>query len=135
MRKIVFVKKLGLAALLSMAATFASAAKDPIIGVWQTEEDDGAYAHVTIEPCVDKFCGFITKTFKNGAQYASPNQGRMIVIDMEPEGDDHYTGRVWRPSNDKIYYGKIELEGQKMDLAGCIFGGLFCLSQTWTRVN
>jgi uncharacterized protein (DUF2147 family) len=127
MRKFLF------AAALVFGATAASA--DPLEGVWQTQEDDGAYAHVTIAPCGAAFCGVISKAFKDGGEYDSPNLGKQIVIDMVAQGDGTYDGQVWRPSNDKIYVGGIELEGDSMKLAGCVAGGLICKKQTWSRVK
>ncbi|MFT4152162.1 MAG: DUF2147 domain-containing protein [Paracoccaceae bacterium] len=121
------------AALFSLAAGTALA--DPVEGLWQTQEDEGAYAHVTIAPCGPNFCGKITQSFKDGADYKSPNVGKMIVIDMAPQGGGKYEGKVWRPANDKIYYGTIALNGGSMKLAGCVAGGLICKSQTWTKVK
>lgn len=122
-----------IAALFSLAAGAAFA--DPIEGVWQTQEDAGAYAHVTIAPCGPNYCGKITQSFKGGAPFNSPNEGKMIVIDMAPQGGGNYEGKVWRPSNDKIYYGTIALNGKAMKLSGCIAGGLICKSQSWTKIQ
>jgi uncharacterized protein (DUF2147 family) len=127
------MKKFLFAAALVLGATAASA--DPLEGVWQTQVDDGSYAHVTIAPCGAAFCGVISRTFKDGAEYQSPNLGKQIVIDMAPQGDGTYDGKVWRPSNDKIYVGGIELNGDSMKLAGCVAGGLICKKQTWSRVK
>lgn len=127
------MKKFLFAAALVLGATAASA--DPVEGVWQTQVDDGSYAHVTIAPCGAAFCGVISRTFKDGAEYQSPNLGKQIVIDMAPQGDGTYDGKVWRPSNDKIYVGGIELNGDSMKLAGCVAGGLICKKQTWSRVK
>ena len=121
-----------LLATLSLASV---AAADPIKGIWQTEPDDGAFAHVTMEPCGENFCGKITRTFKEGAEYNSPNKGKTLVIDMAPNGGGNYEGKVWRPSNDKIYIGKISLNGDRMQLRGCVAGGLICSKQTWTRIE
>lgn len=120
---------------LGLAIGAAAASADPLEGVWQTEVDDGAYAHVTIAPCGANFCGVISKSFKDGALYQSPNLGKEIVIDMAPQGDGYYTGKVWRPSNDKIYIGKIALNGGSLKLSGCVAGGLICAKQTWQRVQ
>jgi uncharacterized protein (DUF2147 family) len=128
------MKKLALSAAFMLAAGAAFAA-DPLEGVWQTQEDAGSYAHVTIAPCGPAFCGIITESFKDGAPFDSENHGKMIVINMLPEGGGSYAGQVWRPSNNKIYVGGIELSGNSMKLAGCVAGGLFCKKQTWTRVN
>lgn len=122
-----------LAAGLMLAA--GAAAADPIEGVWQTQPDEGAFAHVTVAPCGGAFCGTITRTFREGAEYQSPNLGRQIVIDMAPQGGGNYAGRVWRPSNDRIYAGKAAVSGDRMSLSGCIAGGLLCSSQTWAKVR
>ena len=127
------MKAFMVAAGLVFAAGAAMA--DPIEGVWQTQVDDGSYAHVTIVPCGAAFCGDITQSFKDGAAYQSENTGRQIVIDMVPDGDGYYEGKVWRPSNDKIYIGKITLSGDTLKLKGCVAGGLLCAKQTWSRVN
>ncbi len=120
-------------AAVVLLATAAQA--DPLEGTWQTEPDDGAYAHVEIAPCGANFCGTIERTFKDGAEYTSPNQGKTLVIDMAPKGDGNYQGKVWRPSNDKIYLGKISLTGDSMRLSGCVAGGLICSKQTWARLK
>ncbi|WP_227272082.1 DUF2147 domain-containing protein [Roseobacter weihaiensis] len=118
--------------LMALAGT---AVADPLEGLWQTEADEGAFAHVQIGPCGANFCGTIERTFKDGAEYASPNQGKTLVIDMAPEGEGKYKGQVWRPSNDKVYLGKIDLNGDSMRLSGCVAGGLLCSKQTWSRVE
>lgn len=124
--------------ILTLAALICAggmAVADPLVGTWQTEPDDGAFAHVAIGACGANFCGTIERTYKDGAEYASPNKGKTLVIDMAPQGGGKYTGQVWRPSNDKIYRGKIALDGDEMRLSGCVAGGLLCSKQTWARVN
>lgn len=108
---------------------------DPVEGVWKTEVDDGSYAHITIAPCAAKFCGVISRTFKDSGEYESENIGKQLVIGMVPDGANHYKGNVWRPSNDKIYIGKIDLDGDTLFLKGCVAGGLLCSKQTWSRVQ
>lgn len=127
------MKTLFLAAAMMLSATAAMA--DPIEGTWQTQPDEGSFAYVQVAPCGGAFCGTITRTFKGKEEYKSPNIGRQIVIDMAPQGDGRYAGKVWRPSNDKIYNGKAEVSGDRMSLSGCVAGGLLCKSQTWARVK
>lgn len=122
-----------IAAALALIASAATA--DPIEGVWQTQPDEGSFAHVTVAPCGPAFCGTISRTFQGQAEYRSPNLGRQIVIDMAPQGGGSYAGKVWRPSNDKIYNGKASVEGDRMTLSGCVAGGLLCKGQTWARVQ
>lgn len=126
-------KTLTVAAALVLAPFVALA--DPLEGTWQTEPDDGAYAHVQIAPCGANFCGTIERTFKDGSEYTSPNKGKTLVIDMAPQGDGKYKGQVWRPSNDKTYIGKIALNGDTVRLSGCVAGGLLCSKQKWARVD
>lgn len=127
------MRKAILTALFVIGATAAAA--DPIEGLWQTQPDDGAFAHVQIAPCGNAFCGTIVRTFKGTSEYKSPNLGRQIVIDMVPKGDGAYQGKVLRPANNKIYNGKASVAGSKMSLSGCVAGGLLCKSQTWVKVK
>ena len=121
------------AAMIALATPVMA---DPALGVWQTEVDDGAFAHVTISNCGNAVCGTISRTFQNGGtEYNSENKGRQIVIDMVPQGGGKYEGQVWRPSNNKIYVGKMEVSGNSLILKGCVAGGLLCASQGWARIQ
>ncbi|WP_424985841.1 DUF2147 domain-containing protein [Microbulbifer sp. S227A] len=122
----------GMVFALGMAG---AAQADPAEGTWKTEADDGAYAHVDMRMCGAAVCGVIARTFNSDGEYASPNIGKTLVIDMVPGGDGSYAGKVWRPSNDKIYVGKMQLNGNSLALRGCVAGGLICSKQTWSRVN
>lgn len=126
------MKKFALAALMAVGLAGAAAA-DPIEGTWQTQPDDGAFAFVEISPCGPAYCGVIARTFNDSGEYQSENIGRQLVIDMVPQGNGEYRGNVWRPSNNKIYIGKINLNGDQMELKGCIAGGLLCSAQNWVR--
>lgn len=127
------MKILKFAAVLGIVAGAAGA--DPVEGVWQTEPDSGAYAHVTMQPCGTAICGVISRSFNAQGEYKSPNQGKTLVIDMVPQGGGNYRGKVWRPSNNKIYRGKMSLNGDRLKMQGCVAGGLICSSQAWRRVQ
>jgi len=126
-------KLLILAASLLAFATTASA--QDAVGIWQTEVDDGAYAHITIAPCGIAVCGVISRTFNADGEYQSENLGKTLVIDMVPQGGGAYEGQVWRPSNNKIYIGKMDVDGNALRLRGCVAGGLLCSSQNWQRLG
>ena len=123
------------AAVAALLLGAGAALADPVLGTWQTEPADGAFAHVRMQPCGDAICGTIARTFNAEGEYRSDTIGRQIVRGMVPQGDGRYEGRVWRPSNDKVYLGKIDLEGDRLKLRGCVAGGLICASQTWARVD
>ena len=130
------MKKLALAALAAISMAAPAFASDPIWGIWQTEVDDGSYALVDMKGCNDgKTCGWIARTFDSNGEYQSENIGKVMVINMVAQGNGRYEGNVWRPSNDKTYIGKMELNGNTLTLKGCVAGGLFCAAQTWTRVQ
>ena len=132
------MRKLTLAIGLAIATLggAAMAQSDPVLGTWQTQPDEGAFAHVDIVPCGAAVCGTIVRSYDAGGNpIQSPNIGRQIVIDMVPQGDGVYQGSVWRPSNDKVYVGSMTLEGaNNMTLRGCVLGGLICSGQSWVRV-
>lgn len=123
--------------ILAVAGFIAAggAMAEPALGLWKTEVDDGAYAHVQISPCGANVCGTIAQTFNAEGEYSSPNKGKQIVRAMTPTGNGAYEGKVWRPSNDKIYIGKMQVNGGSLTLKGCIAGGLLCSSQSWTKIN
>jgi len=123
--------------LIAAFAVMAGAASaDPAVGTWQTEVDDGSFAYISMAPCGGAICGTIARTFENGGtEYKSENLGKQIVIDMVPKGGGEYEGQVWRPSNDKIYVGKMTVNGNALRLRGCVAGGLICASQNWVRIN
>ena len=124
--------------LLAAAVTMigGAALADPVEGIWQTQPDDGYFAHVQMVPCGAAICGNIIASFDaNGQPYDSPNVGRQIVINMVPQGEGEYAGEVWRPSNDKIYIGNMSLSGDNLRLRGCVMGGLICSGQDWVRVQ
>lgn len=123
------------ATLFVLALTASPALADPLEGNWQTEVDDGSYAIIEIAPCGEALCGIIARTFNAEGEYPGENIGKKLVIDMVPQGDGEYRGSVWRPSNNKIYVGKMRLKGDSVRLRGCVAGGLICSGQTWQRVN
>ncbi|SEO04190.1 Uncharacterized conserved protein, DUF2147 family [Salinihabitans flavidus] len=111
-----------------------TAGADPVLGVWQTQVDDGAYAHVNMDKCGEAICGVIARTFRSGGEYDSPNKGKRIVWDMEPKGGGTYGGgKIWQPSTDKVYRSKMELKGDRLGVSGCV--AVFCKEQTWARVK
>jgi uncharacterized protein (DUF2147 family) len=131
----IMMKKLTLSVLALVLSAGSAVAMDPAEGVWQTGVDDGAYGHITIAPCGNAFCGVISRTFNKSGEYESKNKGKTLVRNMAAKGEGHYTGKVWRPSKDKIYIGKMSVAGDTLFLSGCVAGGLICSKQTWTRVK
>lgn len=114
---------------------FAGAAwADPATGMWKTQVDDGAYAHVKVSKCGANLCGTIARTFNSSGEYKSANLGKKLVWDMTPEGGGKYgSGKVWQPSTGKTYKSKMALSGNSLKVSGCV--GPICKKQTWSRVK
>lgn len=123
------------AAVMALGFAGMAQAADPALGTWQTQPDDGAYAHVNMTQCGTAVCGTIARTFNDSGEYKSPNLGKQLVISMQPDGSGKYEGKVWRPSNNKIYIGKMNVSGNTLQLSGCVAGGLICSKQTWARIK
>ncbi|MCT8159863.1 DUF2147 domain-containing protein [Pseudoruegeria sp. SHC-113] len=127
------MKKIALSAALVFGLA-GTAFADDVAGVWKTEVDDGAYAHVTMAPCGANICGVISRTFNASGEYKSDTIGKQLVWDMQPEGGGKYrNGKIWQPSTDKTYKSKMDLSGNTLKVAGCV--GPICKKQTWTRVK
>ncbi|KAF0677595.1 DUF2147 domain-containing protein [Profundibacterium mesophilum] len=122
---------LAAAAAISMAA---AAWADPVEGIWQTEADDGAFAHVSMAPCGGAICGTIARTFNAAGEYRSENIGKPLVWNMVQQKPGKYgDGKIWQPSTGKTYRSKMTLEGNVLKVSGCI--GPICKKQTWRRVQ
>lgn len=129
------MRKLLISAIFLVLSGLSATAQDAVLGLWQTAVDDGAYAHVEIHMCGDKICGTIMRTFNADGEYQSPNIGKDIIIDMVPKGSGRYSGKVWRPSNNKVYLGKLVLDGDQLSMKGCVAGGLICKGSLWQRLE
>lgn len=123
------------AVILVLSAGAALA--DPVEGMWRTKADDnGNSGLIQITPCGNAFCGKLVKAFDSaGKELDSPNVGKKIVWDMKPEGDGAYgDGKVWSPDRDKTYDAKMQLNGNKLSVSGCVL--MICRDGgTWTRVQ
>ena len=61
--------------------------------------------------------------------------GEKILINMPPEGSK-WTGRIYDPDSGRNYNSTIAMKGSNaLRVQGCVFGGIFCGGQTWTRVS
>lgn len=59
----------GIGSIIVLVFMGSNAIADPLVGMWQTEPDEGAFAHVAIAPCGTNFCGTIERTYKDGVEY------------------------------------------------------------------
>lgn len=107
---------------------------DPVHGPWRTAPDDnGNTGIVEISDCGNRICGTLVQAFDGAGQtMSSPNVGRQIVWDMEPQGNGRFrNGRVWAPDRDQTYNARMQMEGDRLTVSGCVL--VFCRDAVWTR--
>jgi|GEM_PF-7067895 len=90
------------------------------------------YRHITLRRCT-LWCDYADLRQIGGGQ--SKNKGKALIIDMVPQGEGRYTGKVWRPSNDKTFDAEMVLSGNSVLVRGCVAGGLFCSKRTFERLS
>jgi uncharacterized protein (DUF2147 family) len=118
----------------------ASDPKSPI-GEWITEDGEG---RVRIIPCGQALCGVVAGGNPNDTDRHNPDpakrnrpvDGMSVLIDMKPAKNNHWEGQIYNAKNGKTYASNISLKSADvLRVEGCVFGGLFCGGQDWTRAK
>lgn len=133
------MKKIAIAASMMMLGAGGAFAADPAVGLWKTEPGDtGGYLHVQISECGSNICGTIKEAISadgsKGSQNGYEHLGKRMLWDMKSKGNGAYAGgKVWAADRDKTYKSKMQLNGNKLTVKGCV--GPICRGQDWTRLN
>ena len=130
------MRKFALFTLAGLMLALPALAQDPAGGQWKTQPDDnGNFGVVEIAPCGDRLCGILRQGYdSSGSPSPSEHEGRFIIRDMVPQGDGAYAeGTIWAPDRDQTYRSRMELSGDRLQVSGCVLGGLICRDQTWQR--
>jgi uncharacterized protein (DUF2147 family) len=127
--------------LAAAAGGPALAAADPT-GEWLVA--DGT-ARVRIAPCNGALWGVIAWTKEPGgtdennpdpAKRGRPIIGLPILLNMKKASSNRWDGLVYNAENGKTYSSNISLASSNvLKIQGCVFGGLFCGGEDWTRVE
>jgi uncharacterized protein (DUF2147 family) len=138
MRRIHLAALLLAGALTALTAVPAVAAEP--LGEWLVK--DGS-ARVRIEACANGLWGFVSWTRREGfdgknpdpAKRTRPILGIPIIRGMMPAGPNKWEGEIYNAENGKMYDASIALlKDDVLRVEGCVFGGLFCGGENWTRV-
>ncbi len=117
------------------------------IAIWLTQDGD---AHIQIADRNGAICGKIVwlkrpldpssgwpVTDKNNADAGKrgrPLMGVPVILAMQPDGANKWSGRIYNADDGKIYKGSVTALGPSMlKVEGCVLA--FCDRETWTRVR
>ena len=133
------VKQFMTAAMLSLCSIGAASAQSPV-GEWVVQ--DGT-AHIRIVSCGSALWGVINWTKgPPGKDENNPDpakrtrsvMGMPILINMKP-AEQQWEGEVYNAQNGGTYSSNITLKSPDvLRIEGCVFGGLICGGEDWTRV-
>ena len=139
------IAALGTALMLPSAGAVQAA--DPT-GVWINDKGD---TKVRVSLCGAALCGTVAwlgkptdaegrpKTDRHNVD-AGKRQRRLIglpvLLGMKPAGEDSWSGHIYNAVDGKTYVSRVTLaSANSLQVQGCVLGGLFCKSMTWTRTN
>jgi uncharacterized protein (DUF2147 family) len=110
-------------------------------GEWRVA--DGA-ANIRIDDCGGTLWGIVSWEKQPGVDSQNPNPaerrratlGLPILKAMRPTKPGLWEGEVYNAENGKTYSSRISLTAPDvLRIEGCVFGGLFCGGENWTRVK
>ena len=97
--------------------------------------------HVRIHPCGKSRCGTVVwandKAKADSARGGTPNLvGTELFREFREVSPKVWKGKVFVPDLNKVLTGTGTVKNQNTIVArGCLFAGIGCKSQTWTRVR
>src|ERR1700680_2553770 len=84
----------------------------------------------------EKEPGGIDSRNPNPAERNRPTLGLPILRAMRPTKPGLWEGEVYNAENGKTYSSRISLTSPDvLRIEGCVFGGLLCGGESWTRVK
>lgn len=132
----------GLALAVALLANGGAARADSTLsGLWYTQSGE---TQVRFAPCGKAVCGTIAwlktpRNDTNNPDAAKRNRslvGQRLVYGLTSSGTGRWSGKLYNFENGKTYSGTLQMKGQnKLELSGCVMGGLLCRSQTWSRAR
>ena len=126
-------------AILVAASLLASpAAAQALEGQWTNYKRN---VIVQVERCGTAFCGRVVRASAKAKEKArrggTPNLiGTQILTGLTPVGEGRFRGRAFVPKRNIHATATVrQLSDDVMQVQGCVFGGLLCDNERWTRVT
>ena len=129
---------LAVAAVLLPGSATASAQNPGQENVFRNPSNS---VHVRIHPCGKGRCGTVVwandKAKKDSARGGTRNLvGTELFREFREVSPKVWKGKVFVPDLNKVFTGTGTIKDQNTIVArGCLFAGIGCKSQTWTRVR
>ena len=123
---------------LALLAVPAAAAHASTLGVWRNAADS---VRIRVAPCGAGLCGTVVQASEQAKADAAAGGtdrlvGTQLFRDLRRGDDGVWAGQVYVPDLARAFDGTLEQTGPATLVAtGCLFAGLGCRSQTWTRVG
>ena len=137
--RVLFSLGLGFLALSSNSPT---ALAGDAFGVWR-HPDNGSL--VRTYKCGGGLCAKVVKVQDSSRKdvhnpdpdlRSRPIEGIVIMNGARKTGANTWEGQLYNTRDGKTYSGVVTLQSpQKLELEGCVMGGLFCKGVTWSRVQ
>lgn len=124
--------------LACMTASVDAAAPKPT-GEWVVA--DGS-ARIRIAHCNDALWGAIAWASDPGRDKNNPDPalrsrsviGMPILLNMKKTAPNRWDGEIYNAEDGRTYTANISLLSEDvLRVQGCVFGGLFCGGENWTR--
>jgi len=128
-------KMFALLASISLAASPASA--QALEGKWTNFKKNVV---VQVERCGSAYCGRVVQASARAKEKArkggTPNLiGTQILTGLTPVGDGRFRGKAFVPKRNIHATATVkQISDDVMQVQGCVWGGLLCDSEKWTRV-
>ena len=121
---------------LAIAATATAQPSGTVEGLWKNPIGS---AIIAIAPCGSALCGKVVWASARGRREVAKNSsnivGTIVLTDLR-SSHGRWSGTLYIPDDDIHVAAKLQPVGtDRMSLTGCAFLGLFCRTQTWTRVD
>jgi uncharacterized protein (DUF2147 family) len=130
--------------LLALVTAFAASVSAPALaagpeGLWLVKDQTG---RIRIEKCNNVMWGSVAWQKEPSKDGNNPNPalkdrpivGIAILIGMSQTEANLWEGNIYNPRNGNIYKSKMSMQGEMLDIKGCVLGGLICGGEAWTRL-
>lgn len=130
--------------LLALIAALIASVSAPALaagpeGLWLVKDQTG---RIRIEKCNNVMWGSVAWQKEPSKDGNNPNPalkdrpivGIAILIGMSQTEANLWEGNIYNPRNGSIYKSKMSMQGEMLDIKGCVLGGLICGGEAWTRL-